>query len=178
MKIKMIVAHDKDNGIGFKNIIPWDIKSDLKKFKNLTVGNNKNAIVMGRNTWESIKNPLSKRDNLILSNTIKLDFSFTNNNINNLVKSFTNITYLINFCKERDYDEVWIIGGSKIYDIFLNSNDYLIDEIYITYFDSIFKCDTFFPKIPENKYKFMSSSLHITCNDTNFIIYDKIYNLI
>jgi dihydrofolate reductase len=55
-------------------------------------------------------------------------------NINNLVKSFTNITYLINFCKERDYDEVWIIGGSKIYDIFLNSNDYLIDEIYITYF--------------------------------------------
>jgi dihydrofolate reductase len=143
----------------------------------LTVGNKKNAIVMGRNTWESIKVPLSKRDNLILSNTIKLDFSFISNNINNLVKTFTDIKYVIKFCKERQYDELWIIGGTKIYEIFLNSNDYLIDEIYISYLDNIFNCDTFFPKIPENKYKFVSNSVHNSCND-NYIIYDKLYVLI
>ena len=177
MKIKMIVAHDKNNGIGFKNAIPWNIKSDLQKFKHLTVGNKKNAIVMGRNTWESIKVPLSKRDNLILSNTIKLDFSFISNNINNLVKTFTDIKYVIKFCKERQYDELWIIGGTKIYEIFLNSNDYLLDEIYISYLDNIFNCDTFFPKIPENKYKFVSNSVHNSCND-NYIIYDKLYVLI
>lgn len=178
MKIKMIVAYDKYNGIGCKNTIPWKIKSDLKKFKNLTIGNNKNAIIMGRNTWESIKTPLCKRDNLILSNTIKLDFSFTNVNTNNLVKTFTDIKYIIKFCKEQKYDEVWIIGGNKIYNVFLNNSEYLVDEIYITYLYNTYVCDTFFPKLPENKYKLVSISIHNSQNDSNFIIYDKIYNLI
>ena len=34
--------------------MPWHIKSDLKKFKKLTTGRGNNAIIMGRNTFESI----------------------------------------------------------------------------------------------------------------------------
>ena len=51
MNINIIVAMCKNNGIGYKNNLPWRISSDLKKFRKLTIGNKKNAIIMGKNTW-------------------------------------------------------------------------------------------------------------------------------
>ena len=67
MQYKLIVAVCKHNGIGYRDTLPWKIKEDLKHFSKLTKGNGKNAIVMGKNTWNSIGgSPLPKRDNLIL----------------------------------------------------------------------------------------------------------------
>ena len=54
--INLIVAMCKNNGIGYKNELPWKISSDLKKFKKLTQGKGNNAVIMGKNTYESIKN--------------------------------------------------------------------------------------------------------------------------
>ena len=56
MNINIIVAYCKNNGIGFENKMPWHIKSDLKKFQKLTIGNGNNAIIMGKNTYNSILN--------------------------------------------------------------------------------------------------------------------------
>ena len=79
--MNLIVAFSKNMGIGYKNKIPWFLKNDLKYFKKLTIGNNNNAVVMGRKTWESLPvNKLPKRDNLILSKTIKGDNIFSNIN--------------------------------------------------------------------------------------------------
>ena len=52
--MKLIVAFSKNLGIGYKNKIPWNLKKDLKYFKNLTIGKGNNAIVMGKNTWKSL----------------------------------------------------------------------------------------------------------------------------
>ena len=67
--------------IGYKNKIPWLLKNDLKYFKKLTIGNNNNAVVMGRKTWESLPvNKLPKRDNLILGIEYdSLSMNYTNN---------------------------------------------------------------------------------------------------
>ena len=46
MFVNIIVAYSKNNGIGINNTLPWKITSDLKKFKNLTTGNNNNCIIM------------------------------------------------------------------------------------------------------------------------------------
>ena len=46
MNINIIVAYCKNNGIGYNNNMPWKIKSDLQKFKSMTIGNNNNAIIM------------------------------------------------------------------------------------------------------------------------------------
>ena len=119
MNINIIVAICKNNGIGIKNTLPWKVKSDLLKFKNLTTGKNKNAIIMGKNTWTSINSKgLPNRDNLILSSTIDIDT--INANSNNISKSFNNIEKLEDFVEEKKYEEVWIIGGEKIYNYFLN----------------------------------------------------------
>lgn len=164
MNINIIVAHCKNNGIGFENRMPWHIKSDLKKFKNLTIGNKNNAIIMGKNTYTSIlnitKNGLKNRDNLILSSSLNLDNKDENNNI---IKSFNNIQNLENFIKTKKYDNIWIIGGEKIYDFFLNNypNDAILTpkNIYITYINKDFECDSFFPTINLLKYKFISQEI-------------------
>ena len=50
MRFKVIVATTHDNGIGYKNSLPWRIREELKNFAKKTIKNKKNIIVMGRNT--------------------------------------------------------------------------------------------------------------------------------
>ncbi len=54
----MIVAVDLNFGIGKNNTLPWKISKDMAYFKKKTIGNENNAIVMGRKTYESIKHVL------------------------------------------------------------------------------------------------------------------------
>jgi dihydrofolate reductase len=183
MNINIIVAYCKNNGIGFENKMPWHIKSDLKKFQQLTIGKGNNAIIMGRNTFESIKSkPLIGRDNLILSSTLNINEKINNKYKSdyNIVKSFSNLTLLENFLKTKNYDEIWIIGGMKIYELFLNqdlSSNLQVQNIYETYIDKEFKCDTFFPKIKTEIFKFISQEIqkkNITL-DNDFFVFDRVY---
>ena len=72
MNFKIIVAATRNFGIGYKNKLPWHIPEDLKHFSKTTIGNGNNAIIMGRNTWESIgSKPLPKRHNVIVSTKLE-----------------------------------------------------------------------------------------------------------
>lgn len=174
MNINIIVAYCKKQGIGLNNNLPWSIKSDLKKFYKLTLGNGNNAIIMGKNTWESINSTgLKKRDNLILSTTLNFENIIENNNI---VKTFNSPQCLISYCENRNYDNIWIIGGEKIYSYFLEKYSAFINKIYITYIDKFYKCDSFFPKINLKKFRCISYSTHILDKfDSEYKIYDQIY---
>ena len=150
MKINMIVACSSNNGIGFQNSIPWFIKSDLKYFSKLTKGNGNNAIVMGRKTWDSLPlKPLPKRENIIITNSIiettkKIECLKENINV---LKS-PEIAY--QFCKDLQYDEMWIIGGSTIYEYFFKKLNSEIYKIYITKVLKDYECDVFLPDITTN----------------------------
>lgn len=139
--INLIVAKCKNNGIGYHGSIPWYFKNELRYFAEKTKGKNgeKNAIIMGRKTWDSLPiKPLPHRDNYILSNTLKNKYSYE--------------TYdsLLDVCREKEYDNIWIIGGVSIYRYFLLHN--LIDYLYITHIHNDYECDTFFPfKLSQNK---------------------------
>ena len=115
---------------------------------------------------------LKNRDNLILSTTLNIDESIENN----IIKSFNNIEVLNNFLKIRKYDEVWIIGGEKIYNYFLDEHN--INSIYTTYIDKEFECDTYFPKIDFLKYKFISQTIHKTHESFDYQIFDRVYKLL
>ena len=137
------VAYDSKNGIGKNNSIPWYLPEDLKYFSKLTKGNGNNAIIMGKNTWLSLpKKPLKGRDNLILSRSLEINENLPKND---LIKTFKEINDLIEFCCLQNYDEVWVIGGSEIYNLFLNK--LRIERIYATLIDKDYECDTFFPLI-------------------------------
>ena len=148
MKIKIIAAVCKNNGIGKNNSLPWNSKTDLKFFSKTTKGNNNNAVLMGRKTWESLNKPLINRFNIIISSK-KLDDSLPN------VKVFKNIDDALQFSNSKNFDTLWVIGGSQIYETFLNDYYKQIQECFITQIEEEYDCDTFFPnlnnwKISEN----------------------------
>lgn len=129
---KLIVAISEDGIIGNKSGIPWNIPEDLKIFKEFTMNN---IIVMGRRTWESLpQKPLKNRISIVFSkNEIGEDVYS--------VKSLDEFLVLINKIKLNK--EVFIIGGSKIYELFLYNN--LIDSLIVTVVKGNYDGDTYFP---------------------------------
>jgi len=182
VNINLIVAMCKNNGIGLKGKIPWTIESDMRYFSKITKGDGLNAVIMGRNTWDSLplikgKHGLIGRHNFVLSTTL----SFDNNedNSSHRMKTFKNIKEILNFLNENDdlYEDVWVIGGEQIYKEFLDMN--IINRCYVTYIDKIFNCDTFFPLLVTNEWKEIKRNdtynVSNTC-DVNYVVYERYNN--
>jgi dihydrofolate reductase len=169
MNYNIIVAICENNGIGYNNSLPWNIKEDLKIFSKLTRGNNNNAIIMGRNTFESLPNNfLPKRDNLILSSSIIID----EKREDNIIKTFDNINSIIEFCNTKNYQEVWIIGGQLIYESFLRKN--IVNKLFITKINKKYLCDKFF-YYNEKEWKLAANEKlkNIENIDIDLLIYEK-----
>ena len=146
MKVNLIVAMCRNNGIGYAGQIPWQIKTDLHYFAKLTKGAGKNAVVMGRKTWQSLPQGgggLKGRDNLILTSSKQFDH-YTADEQN--LKTFKTLAELDHFISYQPYEEIWVIGGAQIYQQFLELDR--INTCYITYIDRAFECDTFFELMP------------------------------
>ena len=104
MIIKMILATDSENGIGYRNKLPWNFPEDLKFFKESTLGH---SIVMGRKTYESIgKKPLPNRKNYVITK-----FKYDN------VKTLSNIDELISKYKDSS-NVLFVAGGKRLYEEF------------------------------------------------------------
>ena len=170
VEVILIAAVTVDGFIARHSLEVTAWSKDLHLFKKQTMGH---PVVMGSNTWTSLNNKgLIGRDNLILSKSQIFDYTINNN----IVKSFNSIELLISFLCLKNYSEIWIIGGTSVYDLFLKSELIKINEIYITYIDSEYTCDTFFPKLNENKFYFVSKKKHEKNNIlNNTYIYDIIY---
>jgi len=159
--INLILATTFEGGIGLKNTIPWYIPSDLKKFKEITsntIDKKKyNAVIMGKKTYESLpkKTGLSNRINIVLSRKYK-DNNYTgvsydndedddDDNVNiytNIIK-MNDISHAIEYCNYNyNIETIYIIGGGKIYDFFINNN-YYIYNIYITILKEYYDTDTY-----------------------------------
>jgi len=150
--MNIIVAVCKNNGIGKNNTLPWLLKQDLQFFKEKTIGNGNNVVVMGNNTFKSLDKPLHKRKNIIFTrkndvNLIKLNIKskVSKNNICNPIY-FNNFQNFEKYIKLKKYENIWIIGGAEIYQQFLP----FTNKIYLTQIYNDFNCDTFFPHIPYN----------------------------
>jgi len=138
--IKMILATDMNYGIGLNNELPkWKLKGDLRQFKNLTIGKGNNFVLMGNNTWDSMsKKTLVKRKNIILSKKNNSD----NNNKNYVFLSSINDVFNYIEINKSDNSELWIIGGSQIYTLFIP----YVNEIHWTRALTNFKCSTYLSK--------------------------------
>jgi dihydrofolate reductase len=89
----------------------------------LTVSDGFNAVVMGRKTWESLPDgfrPLPERLNIVMSRDTK--WSDDGAEIALYPGRAIEIAYA-NGC-----DELWIIGGSQIYELYLTH----VEEIHVT----------------------------------------------
>lgn len=117
--------------IGINNQMPWHLSADLKRFKQLTLGN---PILMGRKTHESIGRPLPGRVNIIISRNP--DYHAIGCEV------FNESAAALAHCQA--YPELFVIGGSSLYASMLPRADF----IYLTAIHQAFAGDTFFPDIP------------------------------
>ena len=132
MIISLIVAMDEKRGIGKAGKLPWRLSSDLKKFREVTMGHH---LVVGRKTFESIGRPLSGRQMIVVTR----DMSYRAEGC--LVVS--SIPAALALAQERGETETFVIGGAEIYAQTLE----MADRVYLTQVHAEVNADTFFPEL-------------------------------
>lgn len=156
-RISVIVAIDSLNGFAKNGQIPWNIKEDLIRFREITTctpfKDKQNAVIFGRNTWESLgKEMLPNRINIIISKSLFIKKSFPKPN----VSIFASLGTAIEFCNQNaQIDRIFICGGHGLYLETAVSFPYV--DLYITKIHADYHCDTFFPI---DKYNFSDWSVH------------------
>jgi dihydrofolate reductase len=107
MKIEMVVAAAENDVIGKDGDMPWRMPSDLRHFKQVTMGH---PIVMGRRTWQSIGRALPGRLNIVISR--QADFNAEG------AVCVTSATAALEQAKMSGAETLMIIGGGEIYAMF------------------------------------------------------------
>lgn len=127
-----IVAVDKEGAIGKGGKLPWHYSADMKFFRETTMGN---ACVMGSRTWKSLKQPLKKRLNIVLSRQgdaglLESDVALRS------VESVLSLNRYLN-C------DLFVIGGEKVYESFLpHIERWIVTEVPLVVEDA----DAFIPR--------------------------------
>ena len=145
--IACVTNYKNKLAIGRNNGLLFELQNDMEFFKRITTTNlhkdskiKQNVVLMGRKTWFSIprqRRPLKNRLNLILTNDPDLlrlspyptlPFSKLDKNV-----YFLTFKQFLHFYKMTN-SNVFVIGGSEIYDLFLNNstNNIKADRVYLT----------------------------------------------
>lgn len=138
----MIVAVDRQRGIGIANQLPWHLPEDLAHFKRLTSGH---AILMGRKTFESIGRPLPQRRNIVV--TRNPDWQHEG------VEVCTSLAAALALIADSGG---YIIGGAQIFREAMP----LARRLVVTEIDAVFPCDTFFPAMEPGQWQETSRQHH------------------
>ena len=160
----LIVAADRNWGIGKDGGLLASLPTDMKYFKEHTMGK---VVVMGRRTLESLpgKRGLPKRINIVL--TTDPDYEADRCEI---VHSEEEL-----FEKLSGYDpeDVMLIGGGAMYSKYYK----LCDRLYVTKMDAELGADTFIPNFDEDPdLEIVSESEPVTENGVTFrfVVYEKV----
>ncbi|MFQ5335538.1 MAG: dihydrofolate reductase, partial [Flavobacteriales bacterium] len=128
--------------------LPWKLPDDMAHFRHTTMGHH---LVMGRRNYDSIPEkyrPLPGRVNMVVSRNAKLEISGCI-----VVQS---IEEGIEFAREQNEQELFIIGGGEIYRHALP----LVDKMYITHVHHSFEGDVFFPEIDYSDWILLDKQEH------------------
>ena len=134
-EIVLIAAVAEENRVIGRGLeLPWHISEDLQHFKRHTLGK---PLVMGRRTFESLIHqfgrPLPGRRNIVLTRRRSLP-EYPE------IETYSSIREVLGAL--ADQEEVYIGGGSAIYEAFLP----LADRLELTFVEGEYEGDAFFPE--------------------------------
>lgn len=131
MSIIGIVAIDRNLAIGKGGKLPWHYSSDMKFFKQATLGN---AVVMGRRTWLTLRKPLPDRMNIVLTTQAKIPSADS-------VVTLPDVQSVLTLARSLTRD-LYVIGGARVYEAFLpHIERWIVTEVPL----SVEGVDTFLP---------------------------------
>ncbi|MDN8645860.1 dihydrofolate reductase [Stenotrophomonas indicatrix] len=145
MKLSMIVALDRNRGIGQGNAMPWHLPDDFRHFKALTLGK---PILMGRRTAESIGRVLPGRTNLVLTRSGQVPFEG--------MRAVASLDEAKAIAKDEGASELCIIGGGEIFRQLLDQ----ASDLYLTWVDAEVPADTHFPEVDVRLWQEVASEPH------------------
>ena len=159
-----IVAASEENGIGSAGVLPWRFPTDMAYFRRITttttVSGARNAVIMGRKTWESIPDhvrPLPGRINVVLSRSPTLREGGA---VPKDVVCAHSLEAALEYLRQRQVKgdatdatnatgeavaSIFVIGGAAVYREALQSS--CCRAVYMTRIHHHYDCDTFFPSL-------------------------------
>lgn len=165
--MNIIVATEKNWGIGKDNDLLFHYKEDMDVFKQLTMYN---LVIMGKNTLLSLPKqmPLKNRLNLVLTTDEELKNQYKDIQDIMFVKSIPELFLVIeDLIKNTNLteDKIWCIGGGSIYKQLLPYCKYA----YVNMCNYEHEADTFFPNLDEDV-KWRCDRIQI-CKTAPFVFY-------
>ena len=139
--MKLIVATEKNWGIGKDNQLLIHLPGDLKYFKEKTTGK---VVIMGRKTLQSLPGgrPLPKRTNVVVSRNPE----FQPEGCVMAPTTKEAVKKALALAGEGGSDDLMVIGGASIYEQLLPQSD----TCYVTRIDAAFASDCSFPNLDED----------------------------
>jgi len=134
MKLKLIAAVALNGAIGIDNKMPWSVKEDIDRLKEMTAGK---VVILGRKTAEFLpKSFIADRTFIVITSSSNLEL----NGDFHLVTSPAEALKLAQVMSHNT--EAYVLGGQQIYLQMIN----LCDEAYITWINAMYPdADAFFP---------------------------------
>jgi dihydrofolate reductase len=135
-KVVFVVAMGENRVIGKDNVMPWHVRSDLKRFKALTWGK---PIVMGRKTFQSIGKPLPGRESIVVTS----DPNFQAEGVHIVHSLEAALERGRQLAVQLASDEIAVIGGGEIFSQMLSE----AQRIHVTEVHASPDGDAFFPEL-------------------------------
>lgn len=146
-QIALVVARGRNGVIGKDGDLPWKLRSDLQRFKAVTLGK---PCIMGRATWESLPlRPLPGRLNLVVTR----DMSYEEQGKAKGAVVCSNLDEAIDIARETavddDVHEICVIGGSALFETLLPRSR----RLYLTEVEASPVGDVLFPAFDETQWR-------------------------
>jgi len=136
------------------NTIPWNLKNDLQFFRYITSKTKdltkRNAIIVGRKTFQTFPKPLPNRLNIIVTSNPNLIQTTDNIQITN---TFENAIQRAS--EDSTIENIFIIGGVLIYEAAMQTG--LVKRIYLTRIKGDFQCTTIWSSLDLTNYRRIES---------------------
>ena len=163
-RILIVVAVAENGVIGADGDMPWRLSSDLKRFKEITLGK---PMIMGRKTFDSIGKALPGRTTIVITR----DATWQSEGVV-LVSSLEKALELAAQCPGGD-EAISIVGGGQIYALAMEH----ADELHVTHVDAAPEGDTVFPEIDPKIWN-VDSSLDVPAGEkdsasTRYVVYSR-----
>ncbi len=149
MRLSIIVAMAENRVIGHAGGIPWHLPGDIEHFKFLTMGK---PLIMGRKTFESIGKPLPGRTNIVI--TRKTFYQEEGIHAVDGLERALDAAKVVAMMEKAD--EIMVIGGSRIYEMFLPT----ADRLYVTEVHREVHGDVYFPNFDRKAWRETSRQYH------------------
>lgn len=155
MRVIIVAAVGRNAVIGVDGDLPWKLPEDLARFKRLTMGH---ALVMGRETFESIGRPLPGRINIVL--TRRPDWAHDGVEVAHSLEEALSIA-------SAAETNAFISGGAQVYAEALAA----ADRMELTEVAAEPEGDTWFPEVDWSQWREVSRSDR---DGFSFVTYDRV----